>query len=95
VEYLINGGASNVFNVGTGIGHSVKEVLAAVERVTGKKVPYTIGPRREGDPPRLVANSQKLQTTLGWKPTRADLDRIVGDAWQFVVAQSGSNATGL
>ena len=83
VEHLINGGASNVFNVGTGHGHSVKEVLESVERVTGKKVPHTVGPRREGDPPRLVANSQKLQATLGWKPTRTDLDRIVDDAWTF------------
>ena len=83
VEYLINGGASNVFNVGTGHGHSVKEVLESVERVTGKKVPHTIGPRREGDPPRLVASSQKLQTTLGWKPSRTDLDRIIDDAWTF------------
>jgi len=83
VEHLLNGGASNVFNVGTGHGHSVKEVLESVERVTGKKVPHTVGPRREGDPPRLVANSQKLQATLGWKPTRTDLDRIVDDAWTF------------
>lgn len=87
VEYLIDGGPSNVFNVGTGTGHSVKEVLQAVERVTGKKVPHTIGPRREGDPPSLVANSQKLQNTLGWKPTRTNLDRIVGDAWRFVQSQ--------
>jgi UDP-glucose 4-epimerase len=83
VEYLISGGPSSVFNVGTGVGHSVKEVLEAVERVTGKKVPHVIGPRREGDPPSLVADSRKLQTTLGWKPMRADLDRIVSDAWKF------------
>ena len=83
VEYLLKGGESDVFNVGTGEGHSVKEVLAAVERVTGKKVPHTIGPRREGDPPSLVADSQKLQNRLGWRPTRADLDRIVSDAWVF------------
>jgi UDP-glucose-4-epimerase GalE len=83
VEHLIKGGSSDVFNVGTGAGHSVKEVLESVERVTGKKVPHTIGPRREGDPPRLVANSQKLQNALGWKPTRTELDRIIGDAWAF------------
>jgi UDP-glucose 4-epimerase len=83
VEYLIKGGSSDVFNVGTGAGHSVKEVLESVERVTGRKVPRTIGPRREGDPPRLVANSQKLQNALGWKPIRTQLDRIVGDAWAF------------
>jgi UDP-glucose-4-epimerase GalE len=87
VEHLLNGGASYVFNVGTGLGHSVKEVLAAVEKVTGKPVPHVIGPRREGDPPSLVADSTRLQTTLGWKPARADLARIVGDAWDF--AQTG------
>lgn len=83
LEHLLKDGGSNVFNVGTGSGHSVKEVVSSVERVTGKKVPFTIGPRREGDPASLVANSSKLQTTLGWKPNRADLDRIVSDAWKF------------
>jgi UDP-glucose-4-epimerase GalE len=83
LEYLLKGGASDVFNVGTGSGQSVKQVLAAVERVTGKKVPFEIGPRREGDPPSLVADSTKLQTKLGWKPKRADLDRVVADAWHF------------
>ena len=89
VEYLMNGGASNIFNVGTGEGHSVKEVVAAVERVTGEKVPHTIGPRREGDPPSLVADSQKLQRVLGWRPKLADLDRIVEDAWQFAQKLNG------
>jgi len=83
IEHLLGGGESNVFNVGTGKGHSVKEVVASVERVTGKSVPQTLGPRREGDPPSLVADSQKLQTTLGWRPNRAELDRIVSDAWDF------------
>ncbi len=90
VEHLLGGGESNVFNVGTGVGHSVKEVLEAVERVTGQKAPHTIGPRREGDPPSLVADSQKLQSTLGWRPKRAELDRIVGDAWQFACANPPS-----
>jgi UDP-glucose-4-epimerase GalE len=83
VEHLLKGGASNVFNVGTGEGHSVKEVLASVARVTGKQVPHTIGPRREGDPPSLVADSGKLKGVLGWEPRRAELDRIIGDAWRF------------
>lgn len=83
VEHLLNEGVSDVFNVGTGTGHSVKEVLASVERVTGKKVPFTLGARREGDPPRLVADSSKLQKALGWKPKRAELDQIVADAWKF------------
>jgi len=83
VEHLLKDGGSNVFNVGTGSGHSVKDVVSSVERVTGKKVPFTTGPRREGDPASLVADSSKLQKTLGWKPNRADLDRIVSDAWKF------------
>ncbi len=88
VEHLLSGGASEVFNVGTGNGHSVKEVLEAVERVTGKQVPRVVGPRREGDPPSLVADSQKLQNVLGWKPTRTDLDRIVDDAWKFASSRT-------
>jgi UDP-glucose-4-epimerase GalE len=83
VQHLLNGGGSDVFNVGTGHGKSVKEVLSAVERVTGKKAPFTMGPRREGDPPSLVADSSKLQTKLGWKAKRADIDKIVADAWEF------------
>ncbi len=83
VEYLLKGGKSDSFNAGTGGGHSVKEVLTAVERVTGKSAPHSIGPRREGDPPSLVADSTKLQNTLGWRPKRADLESIVRDAWQF------------
>jgi UDP-glucose 4-epimerase len=61
----------------------VTEVISAVERVTGKRVPRVIGARREGDPPKLVAESKKLRNTLKWKPTRSDLERIVTDAWQF------------
>ncbi|MFZ0592179.1 MAG: UDP-glucose 4-epimerase GalE [Bryobacteraceae bacterium] len=83
VEHLLKGGKPDVFNVGTGSGHSVKEVLAAVESVTGRRVPYQIGRRREGDPPRLVADSQKLQKQLDWKPGRSDLRRVVSDAWEF------------
>ena len=83
LEHLAGGGASNQFNVGTGDGHSVKEVVAAVEEVTGKKVPYTMGPRREGDAPVLVANSDKLKQRLGWKPKYTDLRDIVRTAWDF------------
>jgi UDP-glucose-4-epimerase GalE len=87
LEHLLKGGQSGSFNAGTGGGHSVREVLASVERVTGKRTPYTVGPRREGDPPSLVADSSKLQKTLGWRPKRADLDGIVRDAWQFAQKQ--------
>jgi UDP-glucose 4-epimerase len=83
VEHLLNGGASDQFNVGTGTGRSVREMVQAVEEVTGKKVPYTIGPRREGDPASLVAASDKLRSKLGWKPQYTDLRTIVEHAWNF------------
>lgn len=83
IEKLLAGGASDVFNVGTGQGHSVLEVMQAVEKVTGQKVPHQIGARRAGDPASLVANSDKLKKTLGWKPKFVDLTDIVRTAWQF------------
>ncbi len=83
LEYLMQGGASDQFNVGTGTGHSVMEIVRAVEDVTGKKVPYVVGPRREGDPAALVASSDKLRSKLGWAPRYADLRTIVEHAWNF------------
>jgi len=83
VEMLCAGGESNKFNVGTGRGYSVKEVLTAVERVTGEKVPFVMGPRRDGDPPELVADSMRLQKELGWRPECSDLDTIVRTAWEW------------
>jgi UDP-glucose 4-epimerase len=83
VEYLLNGGVSDQFNVGTGTGHTVMEIIRAVEEVTGRKVPYVTGPRREGDPPALVAASGKLRTRLGWSPRYSDLRTIVQHAWNF------------
>jgi UDP-glucose 4-epimerase len=63
----------------------VLEVLRAVEEISGRKVPYQIAPRRDGDSPSLVANSEKLQQTLNWKPLRSDLHEIVRDAWDFFI----------
>ena len=83
LDHLLRGGASDAFNVGTGRGHTVREVLRAVEQATGRKVPYAIAPRRAGDPAELVADSAKLRAALGWKPLRSDLRQIVGDAWAF------------
>jgi UDP-glucose-4-epimerase GalE len=80
---LLNSGGSDAMNVGTGKGQSVLEVMRAVEDVTGKKVPHTIGARREGDPAELVADSRKLQTKLGWKPRYTDLKDTVATAWDF------------
>ncbi len=83
LESLVKDGPSNAFNVGTGTGHSVIEVIRAVEDVTGEKVPYEIGPRRAGDPPVLVANADKLRSILGWQPRYTELRDIVGSAWAF------------
>src|SRR5690242_15067108 len=83
VQRLLAGGASDAFNVGTGAGHSVMEVLRAVEEVTGRTVPFHIGPRRAGDSPSLVANSGKLKRELGWKPRYPEITDIVATAWQF------------
>jgi UDP-glucose-4-epimerase GalE len=83
LESLLAGGRSDVFNVGTGSGYSVREVVQAVEAATGKKVPCTIGPRREGDPPELVADSTKLRRTLQWTPLYSELRNIVATAWNF------------
>jgi UDP-glucose-4-epimerase GalE len=83
VEHLLAGGESGAFNVGTGSGQSVKEVLRAAEEATGRNVPFVMGPRREGDPPALVADSQKLQRAFGWKPRYTDLREITATAWRF------------
>jgi UDP-glucose-4-epimerase GalE len=90
VERLCGGGASDRFNVGTGVGHSVLEVIRAAEEATGKKVPYVVGPRRAGDPPDLVAAADKLRGALAWKPRYADLRTIVEHAWGFQRKRAGN-----
>ena len=83
LEALAAGAPSSQYNVGTGHGFSVREVLEAVERVTGCKVPHTIGPRRDGDPPELVADSSRLRKELGWEPQYSSLDTIIETAWAW------------
>lgn len=83
LDHLMAGGGSNAFNVGAGQGNTVMEVLHVVEQVTGKSVPYTIAPRREGDPSALVADAAKLRRVLGWEPRRSGLGDIVRDAWAY------------
>lgn len=83
LDHLLSGGASGVFNAGTGSGFSVRQVIDAAERVTGRKVPWVMGPRRGGDPPSLVADSSKLRNQLGWKPSIPGLDDIIASAWAF------------
>ena len=71
---------SIVVNLGNGAGHSVLQVIGAVQRVSGRKVPYRLCPRRPGDPAALVASSQRAHRELGWRPRFADLDEIVRTA---------------
>jgi UDP-glucose 4-epimerase len=74
---------SRHYNVGIGCGYSVREVLAAVRRVTGQPVPVREGARRAGDPPALVADSSLIRRELGWRPRYAELDDIVASAWTW------------
>lgn len=83
LRYLLDGGKTRALNLGTGEGSSVAEVLSAVERVTGKKVSRRERPRREGDPPALIADSQEAKSVLGWKPVRSDLESIVRTALRW------------
>jgi UDP-glucose 4-epimerase len=82
VERLLGGGASLAANLGTGDGVTVLELLAAIERVTGRRVPASPAPRREGDAPALVADTTLVKRELGWSPQRG-IDQIIADAWKW------------
>jgi UDP-arabinose 4-epimerase len=82
-RFLIDGGGSDAFNLGTGCGVSVREVLDAVTRVTGQSVPQRIAPRRAGDPAVLVADASRARTMLGWTARQSDIDTIVRTAWSW------------
>jgi len=83
VEYLLDGGDSDVFNLGNGQGFSVKEMIEAVREVTGRDFPVQVTPRRAGDPAVLIASSDKARSVLGWKPSRDNLQDIIGSAWTW------------
>lgn len=74
---------SGIFNLGTGKGYSVKEIIQTTARITGKDVPHSNEPRRAGDPPSLVADPTLAQTILGFAPRHSDLDTIIKTAWAF------------
>lgn len=83
LAYLQKGGESAAFNLGTSIGHSVREVIEMVEKVSGKKVPFSEAPPRAGDPPVLVADGSKAMRAFGWQPQYPGLETIVQAAWQW------------
>ncbi len=83
LEHLLQGGASTVFNLGTGRGFSVREVVEAVARVTGEPVPVQDGPRRAGDCAALVSGSTRAARELGWMPAHSTLEQMIGTAWAW------------
>ncbi len=88
LRYLDQGGESTAFNLGTGQGHSVREVAAMVERVCGRKVPLREAPRRAGDPPSLVADAGKAARLMGWRARHSSLQEIVETAWNWKLKAS-------
>jgi len=83
LEHLQSGGPSAVYNMGNGNGYSVKEVIRVAEEVSGRQIKSVVGPRRAGDPARLVAGSDKIKRELGWTPRYAELRTIVQTAWDW------------
>ena len=83
VQYLNNGGESDIFNLGNGVGYSVREVIETARKVTGHPIPATETSRRAGDPARLVASSEKAKKILGWKPVHDSLEEIIVSAWNW------------
>jgi UDP-glucose 4-epimerase len=80
-------GEHRIFNLGNGAGFSVREVIEAAREVTGQEIPVREAPRRPGDPPQLVAASERIRSELGWKPQKPDLTAMVADAWAFAQAR--------
>lgn len=83
LEYLDNGNESNIFNLGNGMGFSVKEIIDAAEEVTDQYIKKEIAQRRLGDPAILVASSQKAKEILNWEPKYTNINDIIASAWNF------------
>ena len=93
LDYLLQGGENNVFNLGNGVGFTVNEVIECARKVTGHAIPAVVSPRRAGDPAQLVASSEKAKTVLGWKPQYDNLETIISTAWAWHKAHpNGYNA---
>jgi UDP-glucose 4-epimerase/UDP-arabinose 4-epimerase len=94
LEADLPAGAFEAVNVGTGQGHSVREVVEAVARAAGRPVPHSVGARRAGDPPSLVADASRAKELLGWEPVCSSLDRIVADALRWEAQPAYGSAVG-
>ena len=89
LEYLLQGGATDVFNLGNGGGFSVREVIEAAKTVTNKSFEVVTAPRRLGDPPTLVGSAKKAEQILGWQPQEKDLTVLIEDSWRWYQARYG------
>jgi UDP-arabinose 4-epimerase len=87
--YLAKHEGATAFNLGNGEGFTVREVIDAAHRLTGRKIPLREGPRRPGDPPALVGNAASARRSLGWKPRYQDLEVIIGSAWRWLQSAKG------
>lgn len=94
LDYLSAGGDSIRCNLGTGVGVSVKEIISAVEEVTGRKVPVQYGPRRAGDPPELLADPRLAKELLGWEAAHRDVRDMVRTAWTWISGPRGGRYSG-
>jgi len=83
VDYLRKGNESNIFNLGNGVGFTVKEVIDVAREVTGHPIPAKAEPRRAGDPAKLIASSEKAKEVLGWNPEYTSLEEIISSAWRW------------
>jgi UDP-glucose 4-epimerase len=83
LAYLETHDGAHLFNLGNGDGFSVMEILAAANEVTGRKIPWIVAPRRDGDPLTLVASSTKARAELGWQPKRTQIEQIIASAWRW------------
>ena len=83
MKYLRDGNDSNIFNLGNGVGFTVKEVVETARKVTGHPIPAKEEPRRSEDPSMLIASSAKAKEVLGWNPQYADLETIIDTAWNW------------
>ena len=83
MKYLRDGNDSNIFNLGNGVGFTVKEVVEIARKVIGHPIPAKEEHRRSGDPSMLIASSAKAKEVLGWNPQYADLETIIGTAWNW------------
>ncbi|MED3622611.1 UDP-glucose 4-epimerase GalE [Neobacillus thermocopriae] len=83
LQYLQNGGESNIFNLGSSQGFSVKEIIETAKEVTGIEIPVQVGERRAGDPSTLIASSEKVRQILGWNPKKTSIHQIIRDAWNW------------